>query len=141
MAPRYVRKTMFYGIFLAMAAMTPAAASIVAKVDLGDQSMHVYVDGKLKHSWTISSGRRGYETPTGSYRPQRLEKEWYSRKYDDAPMPNAVFFNGGYAIHGSSGRVGGPASHGCIRLSTGNAARFYDLVSSRGAAQTKIVID
>ena len=118
-----------------------AQAGLVAKVDIGDQSMDVFVDGKLRHSWPVSSGRRGHETPSGSYRPQRLEREWFSRQYDDAPMPYAVFFKGGYAIHGGHARVGGPASHGCIRLTTGNAAKFYGLVSSHGAGSTKIVIE
>ena len=80
----------------------PVAAAVKVKVDIGAQRMQVYVDGAIKHEWAVSTGRDGYETPTGSFRPQRLEEDWYSRKYDDAPMPNAIFFSGGYAIHGSS---------------------------------------
>ena len=117
-----------------------AKASVLAKVDIGDQRMEVYVDGKLRHSWPISSGRRGFETPTGSFRPKRLEREWFSKQYDDAPMPYSVFYNGGYAIHGGHRRVGGPASHGCIRLTTNNAATFFNIVSTRGAGSTRIVI-
>lgn len=129
------------GLFAALAAAAPSRASIVARIDLAEQEMNVFVDGKLRHSWPISSGRRGYETPTGRYRPQRLEKEWYSRQYDDSPMPYSVFFRGGYAIHGGHRRVGGPASHGCIRLTTGNAATFFNLVSSRGSWKTRIIIE
>ena len=131
------------GILMAvtMGTATQAHAGLVAKIDIGEQRMEVFVDGKLKHSWAISSGRRGYETPTGAFRPQRLEREWYSRQYDDAPMPYSVFFRGGYAIHGGHSRVGGPASHGCIRLTTGNAAKFYKLVSDHGAGSTRIVIE
>jgi lipoprotein-anchoring transpeptidase ErfK/SrfK len=128
-------------VILTLASTTTATAGVVAKVDLGGQQMNVYVDGKLRHSWSIASGRNGYETPTGSYRPQRLEREWFSRQYDDAPMPYSVFFKAGYAIHGGSGRMGRPASHGCIRLSTGNAATFYKLVDQHGAGSTRIVID
>lgn len=117
-----------------------AQANVLAKIDLGDQQMEVYVDGKLKHSWSISSGRKGYETPTGSYRPTRLEREWYSTQYDDAPMPYAVFFSGGYAIHGGYSRVGRPASHGCIRLNNGNAATFFRLVEGRGSSSVRIQI-
>jgi lipoprotein-anchoring transpeptidase ErfK/SrfK len=120
---------------------TAASAGVIARVDLGRQKMEVFVDGKLRHSWAVSSGRRGYETPSGNYRPQRLEREWYSRQYDDAPMPYSVFFKGGYAVHGGHRRVGGPASHGCIRLTTGNAATFYNLVSAHGSGSTRIVID
>jgi lipoprotein-anchoring transpeptidase ErfK/SrfK len=125
---------------LTYAATTAVHAGVVAKVDLGGQQMNVFVDGKLRHSWSIASGRNGYETPTGSYRPQRLEREWYSRQYDDAPMPYSVFFKGGYAIHGGYGRMGRPASHGCIRLNTNNAATFYKLVDQHGAGSTRIVI-
>ena len=119
---------------------TVASAAIVAKVDLGEQQMQIYVDGTLRYTWSIASGRGGFETPTGSYRPQRLEREWYSKQYDDAAMPYSVFFSGGYAIHGGYSRVGRPASHGCIRLQTANAAKFFDLVASHGAGSTRIVI-
>lgn len=117
-----------------------ASAGIVAKVDLNDQEMEVWVDGQHRYTWPVATGRAGYETPTGRYRPQRLEREWYSKKYDDAPMPHAVFFNGGYAIHGSGGRKGRPASHGCVRLDHGNAAKFFQLVSAHGSGSTRIVI-
>lgn len=134
----------FSGFVLAatavMAMASQAEAALTAKIDLSSQSMDVYVDGKLKHSWSIASGRRGYETPTGNYRPQRLEREWYSRKYDDAAMPYSVFFHGGYAIHGGYGRMGRPASHGCIRLPTAQAAQFFKLVESHGARGTRIEI-
>ena len=134
-------KKIVFGLAIWASMGSVANAGLLAKVDLSEQEMHIYVDGKLKHSWSIASGRRGYETPTGSYRPQRLEREWYSRQYDDAPMPYSVFFSGGYAIHGGYGRMGRPASHGCIRLTTGNAARFFELVNTHGARNTRIVID
>lgn len=116
-----------------------ASAGVLAKVDLNDQEMQVYVDGHLRYTWPVATGRRGYETPTGHFRAQRLEREWYSTKYDDAPMPNAVFFNGGYAVHGSGGRKGRPASHGCVRLDHGNARAFYNLVAQHRGS-TRIVI-
>jgi lipoprotein-anchoring transpeptidase ErfK/SrfK len=119
----------------------PVAAGVVAKIDLNEQQMNVYVDGKLRHSWSIASGREGFETPVGRFRPQRLERQWYSRQYDDAPMPYSVFFKAGYAIHGGNGRMGRPASHGCIRLNTGNAATFFGLVDSHGAGATRIIIE
>lgn len=112
-------------------------------IDVGGQKMDVYVDGKLRHRWPVSTGRDGYDTPGGSYRPQRLEKRWYSRKYDNAPMPNAVFFNGGYAIHGTTDvkRLGRTASHGCVRLHPSHAAALYDLVEDHGSSRTRIKID
>ena len=119
---------------------TSGRADVVAKVDLGDQAMQVYVDGKLRHSWAIASGRRGHDTPTGSFRPQRLERDWHSREYDNAPMPYSVFFRSGYAIHGGYSKLGRPASHGCIRLTTGNAATLYKLISNHGSGSTRIQI-
>lgn len=127
--------------FVIVASALPAAAGILARIDLGEQEMQVFVDGKLRYTWPISSGRRGYETPTGSFRPQRLEREWYSTQYDDAAMPYSVFFKGGYAIHGGYRRVGGPASHGCIRLTTGNARTLFELIEDRGPRSTRIIID
>ena len=93
------------------------------------------------HQWAISSGRAGYRTPNGSYRAQRLEKRWVSRKYGGA-MPNAVFFRGGYAIHGTGeiGRLGRPASHGCIRLHPANAAKLFALIQQNGKSATRIAI-
>jgi lipoprotein-anchoring transpeptidase ErfK/SrfK len=116
---------------------------VEVQVSIGGQRMEVYVDGKLKHRWSVSTGRDGYGTPGGNYRPQRLEREWYSKKYDDAPMPYAIFYSGGYAIHGTNAtsRLGRTASHGCVRLSTGNAATLFSLVEQHGAGSTRIVIN
>ena len=124
-----------------LATIATGHAGVIAKVDLGSQAMQVYVDGKLRHYWPIASGRRGHETPTGNYRPQRLERDWHSRQYDDAPMPYSVFFSGGYAIHGGYAKLGRPASHGCIRLTTANAAKLYRLIADHGRSDTRIVID
>ncbi len=129
---------------LALAAMlfaAPAmASSIIAKIDLSAQRMQVYVDGYPRYSWPVSTAGRGYRTPVGTFRPQRLEKMWYSRKYHMSPMPHSIFFLGGYAIHGTDAvrRLGTPASHGCVRLHPSNAATLYSLVRQSGS--TKIVV-
>lgn len=131
-------------MILAIAAAPSAAlANVQVEVDVGSQTMEVYVRGQLKHTWPVSTGRRGYETPGGNYRAKRLEQEWYSTLYDDAPMPHAVFFNGGYAIHGTydTKRLGRRASHGCVRLAPGNAARLFALVSRYGLSRTEISIN
>ena len=117
------------------------ASSIVARVDLSEQRMQVFVDGYQRFSWPVSTARRGYRTPVGTFRPQRLEVKWYSRKYHMSPMPHSIFFLGGFAIHGTNvvTRLGTPASHGCVRLHPSNAATLFSLVSqSRGS--TKIVV-
>ena len=125
-----------------MFAMPADAATVEAKVSISSQRMYVSVNGVRKYTWAVSTGRSGYSTPTGSYRPQRLEKMWYSSKYDNAPMPHSVFFRGGYAIHGTNAvsRLGSRASHGCVRLAPGNAATLYSLVSKYGMGNTRVVI-
>jgi lipoprotein-anchoring transpeptidase ErfK/SrfK len=115
---------------------------LVAKIDLTRQRMKVMVDGKVKYSWKISSGAKGYHTPTGSYKPYYMTSMHYSRKYNNAPMPHAIFFRGGFAIHatGSISRLGSPASHGCIRLHPANARKLFRLVSKYKKAGTRIRI-
>lgn len=122
-------------------ALAPASAGVVITVDKTAQHLSVTVDGRSRYEWPVSTARIGYRTPNGSYRPERLERQWFSRKYDWSPMPHSIFFSGGYAIHGSYevSRLGRPASHGCIRLHPGNAATLYSLVQAN-YNDTRIVI-
>ncbi|MGN6304268.1 MAG: L,D-transpeptidase [Mesorhizobium sp.] len=119
-----------------------AANKLVAQVSISQQRMQVLVDGRPAFEWKVSTGAKGHATPRGSYKPTRLEEMWYSRKYDNAPMPHSVFFHGGYAVHATNHikRLGTPASHGCVRLHPAAAADFYQLVETFGAANTSIVI-
>ncbi|MGN6539020.1 MAG: L,D-transpeptidase [Mesorhizobium sp.] len=119
-----------------------AANKLVAQVSISQQRMQVLVDGRPAFEWKVSTGGKGHATPRGSYKPTRLEEMWYSRKYDNAPMPHSVFFHGGYAVHATNHikRLGTPASHGCVRLHPAAAADFYQLVETFGAANTSIVI-
>jgi lipoprotein-anchoring transpeptidase ErfK/SrfK len=116
--------------------------TLTASVDLVNQTMVVSVNGEARYSWPISSGTAQYPTPTGSFRPEWTSKMWYSRKYDWAPMPNAVFISGGVAVHGTyhTGALGSPASHGCIRLSVANAKTFYNLVERHGLKMTRVTV-
>ncbi len=136
--------TLFMAIGLALAAFTSSAsaASVVAQVDISEQTMHVYVNGQLYHVWPVSTARRGYNTPVGIYRPTTLSRFHRSSKYGWAPMPHSIFFRGGYAIHGSYEvrSLGDPASHGCIRLHPANAQELYQMVSYYGIDDTRIVI-
>ena len=118
------------------------AAKIVAKIDISQQRMEIYVDGLKRHVWRVSTGRRGYRTPTGTYRPGRMYRRYFSRKYYRSPMPHSVFFKGGYAIHGTNyvKRLGRRASHGCVRLHRRHAAELYRLISRYGKRNTRIVI-
>jgi lipoprotein-anchoring transpeptidase ErfK/SrfK len=119
-----------------------SAASLVAHVDVSSQTMTVTNGGRVVHVWRVSTARSGYSTPRGSFRPQRMSPMWYSRKYDNSPMPYSVFFRGGYAIHGTGAvkRLGTPASHGCVRLHTSNAATLYSMIKQVGARNARIVI-
>ncbi|MGL4494710.1 MAG: L,D-transpeptidase [Beijerinckiaceae bacterium] len=130
------RLSVFLGLILAMVTAPMAAqARVDVRIDLSSQTMHVRSPDGETHRWAISSGREGYRTPTGVYSAKRLAKVYFSRKYDNAPMPNAIFFRGGYAIHGTNAvrRLGAPASHGCIRLAPGNAAKLFAMVKQSGA--------
>ncbi len=119
-----------------------AGAALVARINLSSQTMTVSVGGRQLYHWPISSGRAGYLTPRGSFRAKWAARMHYSRKYDGAPMPYAVFFNGGIATHGTNavGRLGRPASHGCIRLHTANARKLYNLVMRYGYARSRFVV-
>lgn len=119
-----------------------AAPRLVAKIDLSQQRMNVYVKGKRQYSWPVSTARRGFRTPVGSFSPTVMRRMHYSRKYYNSPMPHSVFFLGGYAIHGTGAikRLGRPASHGCVRLHPSNARRLYSLIKSHGKRNTRIQI-
>jgi lipoprotein-anchoring transpeptidase ErfK/SrfK len=125
---------------LAIGLATPARADIVVQVDNTSQRMQVYVDGALAHVWKVSTARPGYWTPPGDYYVQRMERMWYSRKYDMSPMPYSLFFYGGFAIHGTGAvrQLGRPASHGCVRLHPANARALYSLVLQHGGARVLV---
>jgi L,D-transpeptidase catalytic domain len=113
---------------------------IISKVS---QKMTVVVDGSTEYVWPVSTGAAKYETPTGSFRPFRMEAEHFSKEWDDAPMPHSIFFTGeGHAIHGSYHvkSLGRKASHGCVRISPENAEILFGIVESAGMSNTRIVL-
>jgi lipoprotein-anchoring transpeptidase ErfK/SrfK len=116
--------------------------TLTVNIDLALQQMVVSENGQAKYTWPISSGTAEFPTPRGTFRPQWSAKMWYSRKYDMAPMPHAVFIHGGVAVHATQhiSRLGSPASHGCIRLAPGNARTFYNLVHRHGYKATRVAI-
>lgn len=118
------------------------AATLVAKISVSTQTMTVTHRGRVIHKWRVSTARKGYVTPRGQWRPVRMHRMWHSRKYDMSPMPYSIFYYRGYAIHGTNAvsRLGRPASHGCVRLDTANAARLFSLVSQVGPGNTRIVV-
>jgi hypothetical protein len=120
-----------------------AQAKVNITIDKDAQMMTVAVDGVDRYHWPVSSGIPSRETPNGTFRAFRMEAEHYSKEFDDAPMPHSIFFTKiGHAIHGteSEGRLGTPASHGCVRLSRANATTLYALVESQGVLNTTVTL-
>jgi hypothetical protein len=120
----------------------PAKAELLVNISISQQRLSVTIDGAEAYRWPVSTGRRGHETPAGKFRPIRLERHWYSREYGMTPMPWAVFFHRGYAVHGTmeAYNLGHAASHGCVRLRPDNASTLFSLVRQQGTGNTKIVI-
>jgi L,D-transpeptidase catalytic domain len=120
----------------------PAAAGVDIKVNLAAQTLTATTPDGTVRRWAISSGRNGYKTPRGQYRPQVMKPYHWSRKYG-GHMPHAIFFKGGFAIHGTTAvsRLGAPDSHGCVRLHPAAARELYALVKQNGARTTRISIN
>jgi hypothetical protein len=128
---------------LALFACNAARADVAITVDKNNQMMTVAVDGVARYHWPVSTGIPSRETPSGSFRTFRMEEDHFSKEFDDAPMPHSIFFTKiGHAIHGtdSEGRLGTPASHGCVRLSKANAATLYALVQEQGVLKTTVTL-
>lgn len=130
------------GVILSLIATSAAHAGVLIHIDKPTQTMTVAVDGAVVYRWRVSTGATRYSTPTGSYKPFRLEVMHYSREWDNAGMPHSIFFTSrGHAIHGSNHPgLGTPVSHGCVRLPLRNAATLFQLVSARGLSDTKVVV-
>ena len=139
---QFFLRILLYTAALLIIETSSASASVLISVNKNTQQMSVSVDGVPRYEFAVSTGRAGYGTPTGTYSPQRMAKTWFSKEYYNSPMPHSIFFHRGYAIHGSYeiNRLGGPASHGCIRLHPENAETLFTLVQREGMSATKIVV-
>src|SRR6201747_3316406 len=129
--------------FVLLALIDAAQAKISITIDKNAQEMSVAVDGVQRYRWPVSTGNPSHETPNGSFQTFRMEQDHYSKEFDDAPMPHSIFFTKfGHAIHGtdSVGRLGTPASHGCVRLSRANASTLYALVQDEGVLNTTVTL-
>jgi hypothetical protein len=141
-----LRKVSFAAALAGLLSAAPgsaALADIVINVDKSQQRMTVMVDGFERWNWPVSTGVPAHETPSGSYKTFRMEKDHFSKEWDDAPMPNSIFFTmKGHAIHGSFDvkRLGRPASHGCVRLAPENAAKLFELVKEEGLSKTRVIL-
>lgn len=124
-------------------AAPPPASKILIKIDKAAQKMTVSVDGEERYHWPVSTGRAGYSTPSGTFTATSMNEIWYSKQWDNAPMPHAIFFTrDGHAIHGTNEvrHLGQPASHGCVRISPQNAATLFTLVADNGLKNTQVVL-
>ena len=124
-------------------AAAPAWADVLISVDKSTQTMSVMVDGAVRYVWPVSTGAPGYDTPSGNFKPFRMEEDHFSKEWDDAPMPHSIFFTqSGIAVHGTyeTKRLGLPVSHGCVRLSPAHATTLFDLVKQEGLLTTKVVL-
>jgi hypothetical protein len=121
----------------------PAVAEVSIVIDKTTQRMTVSVNGEQRYAWAVSTGTVDYSTPAGTFTPSRLARVHYSREWDNAPMPHAIFFtDAGHAIHGSraTNHLGAPASHGCVRLAPRHASILFDLVMVEGPGSTRVEI-
>jgi len=156
---KFLPSTYFYGLaivpVLAMMLAFPASAqvssdsegkstgAILVNIDKSKQTMTVFLDGVEKYVWPVSTGQAGYSTPSGTYTATSMNEIWYSKEWDNAPMPHSIFFRkDGYAIHGTyeAKSLGKPASHGCVRISRENAAKLYAMVKTIGLKNTEVVL-
>lgn len=134
---------LFAAIIALVLTTSAALADVNVTISLSQQEMIVTADGYDGYArWPVSTARKGMVTPTGYFQPTWMNPMHYSKKYDNAPMPNSIFFHGGYAIHGTNHikQLGRPASHGCVRLHPDNAKALFDLVREVGMKNTHINI-
>jgi lipoprotein-anchoring transpeptidase ErfK/SrfK len=118
------------------------AERVVAHVSIASQTMKVYHEGRLLFTWPVSTAKPGKITPTGTYAPEFLSRNHRSSRYNNAPMPFAIFYDGHYAIHGTDqiDRLGAPASRGCVRLHPDNAKILFEMVKAEGMENMRVVI-
>ena len=105
---------------------------VLVYVDLGRQRATVYRNGVRIGVSTVSSGKDGYETPTGVFTILEKDKDHRSRTYDDAPMPYQQRLTWkGVALHAGN-LPGFPASHGCVRLPMEFAKKLFAVTPMGG---------
>jgi lipoprotein-anchoring transpeptidase ErfK/SrfK len=105
-------------------AAAAAASGTAACVDISAHKAWILQGGKVVYGPVpMLPGRKGYATPTGTFHVLSKEKVHLSKEFDNAPMPNSVFFYPGDAFHTGSLSV---YSHGCIHLSASASLKFFN---------------
>ena len=119
------------------AADIPKTGETKVVIDTLTQLFYVYREDKLVGVATVSSGKKGKETPLGFWSVMSKKVKGFSRKYDNAPMPFMQMYDPmGIAFHAGA-NPGYPASHGCVRLPLKFAERLYGLTK----VGTKVIIE
>jgi lipoprotein-anchoring transpeptidase ErfK/SrfK len=123
-------------------ALRAETSNIVVRVLVDEQTMHVFHGGRLIHEWPVSTARAGKITPRGQWTAQWLSRNHRSSRYNNAPMPYAIFYSGHYAVHGTDqiGMLGRPASAGCVRLHPDNARILFEMARTEGLENVQIVV-
>ena len=139
-----MRHSLASALLLGALVCAPSAqAGVQITIDKSAQLMTVERDGRALYHWPVSTGKAGYDTPSGKYKAFRMERDHFSKEWDDAPMPFSIFFTPkGHAIHGSldTKNIGRPASHGCVRLTPANAGKLFALVEEEGVLNTTVIL-
>ena len=137
-----VRLIAALALALALVPSPTLAERVVARVSISTQTMKVYHEGRHLFTWPVSTAKSGKITPTGVFAPDFLSRHHRSSRYNNAPMPWAIFYDGNYAIHGTDQlkRLGQPASNGCVRLHPDNAAILFRMVKSEGMENMRVEI-
>ena len=120
-----------------------AHAALLVEINKSTQQMTITLNDEPIYHWPVSTGAAGYDTPSGTFRPFRMEIDHYSDEWDNAPMPYSIFFTDtGVAVHGTYEQrsLGRAVSHGCVRLSVKNAATLWNLVKQEKMANTSVVV-
>lgn len=131
-------------LFLLAAGTATAVASeertagLTINVDISSKRMRVSVDRKEKYIWSVATGP-GRMTRPGRFGIQALDADHYSSIYGNEPMPHSIFYDGNRAVHGTSKKLAGHRTHGCIALSRSNAKTLFQLVRENGSRATIIV--
>src|SRR3974390_410025 len=130
-------------ILLLFTLLQAAHAALLVEINKSTQQMTITLNNERIFDWPVSTGAGGYDTPSGNFRPFRMEIDHYSDEWDNAPMPYSIFFTDtGVAVHGTYEQrsLGAAVSHGCVRLSVKNAATLWNLVKQEKMANTSVVV-
>ena len=103
------------------------------EVDLSDQRLIGWEGSTQVFSYLVSTGKAATPTPTGVFSVQikRISDRMRGEDYNVPNVPYAMYFSGGYAIHGAywHNQFGTPVSHGCVNVRVDRAERLFDWAS------------